>query len=49
MEERDLAYQTDKSQGRVRLASATFEIVNLPSVDVAFAEGKASAQTRYVP
>ena len=44
-----LLEEVDKSQGRVRLASATFEIVNLPSVDVAFAEGKASAQTRYVP
>jgi small-conductance mechanosensitive channel len=41
--------EVDKSENRVRLASATFEIVNLPSVDVTLAEGKASAQPRYVP
>ncbi|MDE3135635.1 MAG: mechanosensitive ion channel [Acidobacteriota bacterium] len=41
--------EVDKSGNRVRLASATFEIVNLPRVDIAFAEGKASAQPSYVP
>ena len=41
--------EVDKSGNRIRLASATFEIVNLPGIDVAFTEGKASAQSRYVP
>jgi small-conductance mechanosensitive channel len=41
--------EVDKSGNRIRLASATFEIVNLPGIDVSFTEGKASAQARYVP
>jgi small-conductance mechanosensitive channel len=41
--------EVDKSGSRIRLASATFEIANLPRVDVAFGEGKASAEPRYVP
>lgn len=41
--------EVDKSGNRIRLASATFEIVNLPRVDVALAEGKATAAPHYVP
>jgi len=39
----------DDSQNRIRLASATFELVNFPSVDVTLKPGEAVAAPRYVP
>jgi small-conductance mechanosensitive channel len=41
--------EVDKSGNRIRLASATFEIVNLPRFDFSFAQGKGSADPSYVP
>lgn len=39
----------DESNNKIRLASATFEIVNMPSVDVALKPDQATATPRYVP
>jgi small-conductance mechanosensitive channel len=39
----------DKSNNKIRLASTTMEIVNLPAFDVAVKEGAGSVQSRYVP
>lgn len=41
--------EIDKSANRIRLASATFEIANLPRLDVSFAQGKGAVEPRYVP
>ena len=42
--------EVDKSQQRVRLASATFELTNLPKIDLTLPEGrKAMAEWRYMP
>jgi len=41
--------EVDKSKDRVRLASATFELVGIPKLDVAFNDGKGSVQGKYVP
>jgi small-conductance mechanosensitive channel len=41
--------EVDKSQDRIRLASATFELTNLPRLDVTFSGGKGSIASRYVP
>lgn len=41
--------EVDGSGNRVRLASATFEIVNLPTFDVALDAGKGAVESRYVP
>ncbi len=44
-----LLEEVDKSGNRIRLASATFELTNLPRLDVQFAEGKGSIKSEYVP
>lgn len=41
--------EVDKSGDRVRLASATFELVNIPSVDVELSERRLTVAPRYVP
>ena len=41
--------EVDKSKNQIRLASATFELVNLPQLDIAFAEGKGAVHPRYIP
>ncbi len=41
--------EVDKSNNQIRLASATFELVNLPRLDLNFAEGKGAIDPRYVP
>ena len=41
--------EVDKSANQIRLASATFELVNLPRLDVQFSEGKAAVEPQYVP
>lgn len=41
--------EVDSSKDRVRLASATFELVNLPRFDVSISEGKGRVESRYVP
>ncbi len=41
--------EVDKSSNQIRLASATFELVNLPRLDINFAEGKGAVDPRYVP
>ncbi len=41
--------EVDKSEGRVRLASMTVEIVNLPAFDVAVKDGAGTVNSRYVP
>jgi small-conductance mechanosensitive channel len=41
--------EVDGSKDRIRLASATFELVNIPKLDVAFKEGSASVSASYVP
>lgn len=41
--------EVDKSGDRVRLASATVEIVNLPTFDVAIKDGSGSVRSRYSP
>jgi small-conductance mechanosensitive channel len=41
--------EVDKSGGRIRLASTTVELVNLPHLDVAYADGKGTLDPRYVP
>lgn len=41
--------EVDKSGDRIRLASMTVEIVNLPTFDVALKQGSASVRSRYEP
>ncbi len=41
--------KVDGSHDRIRLASATFEIVNVPKLDVSFAGGKGEIKASYVP
>jgi len=41
--------EVDKSENRIRLASATFEITNLPRLDVQYGEGQARMEPRYMP
>jgi len=41
--------EVDKSQNRIRLASATFEIVNVPRFDLELAEGRVKIRPEYVP
>ena len=41
--------EVDKSDDRIRLASATFELVNIPRLDVAFAEGKGRVEPKFMP
>jgi small-conductance mechanosensitive channel len=41
--------EIDASQDRIRLASATFEVVNLPRLDLAFADGRGRVEARYDP
>jgi len=41
--------EVDKSDNRVRLASATFEVVNMPAFDVTFDGRKGVVDSRYVP
>lgn len=41
--------EVDKSGDRIRLASATFELVNIPKLDVSFANGKGTVGASYVP
>jgi len=41
--------EIDASGDRIRLASATFEVVNLPKLDLAFANGEGEVRARYVP
>ncbi len=41
--------EIDASGDRIRLASATFELVNVPKLDIAFADGKAKVEASYVP
>jgi small-conductance mechanosensitive channel len=41
--------EVDNSKDRIRLASATFELVNMPRLDLWFANGKGGVDPRYVP
>jgi hypothetical protein len=41
--------EVDKSNNRIRLASATFEIANLPRFDISFENGKGGVNPKYVP
>jgi small-conductance mechanosensitive channel len=41
--------EVDKSENRIRLASATFELVNLPAFDVAVKDGAGTIRSRYEP
>jgi small-conductance mechanosensitive channel len=41
--------EVDKSQNKIRLASATFEITNVPRFEFQYAEGKGKVDPRYVP
>lgn len=41
--------EVDASGNRIRLASATFELVNLPRLDVAFTNGKGEVLSSYIP
>lgn len=41
--------EVDKSANRIRLASATFELVSLPGLDVSFAHGKGVVDSKFVP
>lgn len=41
--------EVDKSENRIRLASATFELTNLPRLDIQFAGGKGTVDPKYVP
>jgi small-conductance mechanosensitive channel len=44
-----LLEEVDKSENRIRLASKTVEIVNLPAFDVAVKDGTGTVNSRYVP
>jgi hypothetical protein len=39
----------DRSDNRIRLASTTMEVVNLPRFDIRFADGKGKVDSRFVP
>ncbi|MFO0673755.1 MAG: mechanosensitive ion channel [Polyangiaceae bacterium] len=41
--------EVDKSENRIRIASATFELVNLPRLDVDMAERRVTVAPKYVP
>lgn len=41
--------EIDKSEDRIRLASATFELVNMPRLDVDVAERRVTVAPKYVP
>ena len=41
--------EVDKSENRIRLASATFEVTNIPRLEFEISEGKGSVDPRYVP
>jgi len=41
--------EVDKSNNRIRLASASFEITNFPQMNVSFSEGKARVDSNYAP
>jgi hypothetical protein len=41
--------EIDGSNDRIRLASATFELVSMPRLNVSFADGKGVVDPRYVP
>ena len=41
--------EVDKSENRIRLASATFELANLPRLDIRFSDGKGAIDPKYVP
>jgi small-conductance mechanosensitive channel len=41
--------EVDKSKNRIRLASATFELSNLPRFDIQFANGRGGVEPQYVP
>jgi small-conductance mechanosensitive channel len=41
--------EVDKSNNRIRLASATFELTNIPRLDFTFANGKGEANPQFVP
>lgn len=41
--------EIDRSGDRIRLASATFELVNLPRMDIDMAERKVTVSPKYVP
>jgi small-conductance mechanosensitive channel len=40
--------EVDRSKNRIRLASATFELVNLPHLDIQFSNGKGAVDQQYV-
>ncbi len=41
--------EVDKSDNKIRLASATFELTNIPRLDIQFREGKGAVAPTYVP
>lgn len=41
--------EVDKSKNRIRLASATFELSNLPRLEFQFSNGKGAVDPQYVP
>lgn len=41
--------EVDRSQNRIRLASATFEVTNIPRLNVQFSAGKGSISPEYLP
>lgn len=41
--------EVDKSEHRIRLASATFELSNLPRLDIQFSNGKGAVDPQYIP
>jgi small-conductance mechanosensitive channel len=41
--------EIDKSENRIRLASATFEVTNVPRFEFQYVEGKGTIDSRYVP
>jgi small-conductance mechanosensitive channel len=41
--------EIDKSENRIRLASATFEVTNVPRFEFQYVEGKGTVDSRYVP
>jgi small-conductance mechanosensitive channel len=41
--------EVDRSKNRIRLASATFELTNLPRLDIQLADGKGTVNPQYVP
>jgi small-conductance mechanosensitive channel len=41
--------EVDKSRNRIRLASATFEVTNIPRLNLQFSAGKGSVDPEYLP